>query len=44
MTMHAWTVLSLQAQETEEGPEGEGDVEGHISTISTLVNSCQIIS
>ncbi|MEU7908835.1 hypothetical protein [Actinoplanes sp. NPDC049118] len=31
MTMHAWTVLSLQEQQPEDGPEGEQDVEGHAS-------------
>ncbi|MET8154326.1 hypothetical protein ACIBSW_19910 [Actinoplanes sp. NPDC049668] len=42
MTMNARIVLSLQQQQAETGPEGEGDVEGHISTLSVLVNSCQL--
>ncbi|MEU7908834.1 hypothetical protein [Actinoplanes sp. NPDC049118] len=38
MSMNAWTVLSLQEQNTETGPEGDGDVEGHISLTSVLAN------
>ncbi|MFI7372365.1 hypothetical protein ACIBSW_19915 [Actinoplanes sp. NPDC049668] len=42
MTMHARTVLSLQEQPTESGPEGEQDVEGHAScSLMSLSASCQ---
>lgn len=40
LTSAAWTVLSLQ-----EGPDDDGtddDVAGHISTVSTLCNTCSV--
>ncbi|MEU7908836.1 hypothetical protein [Actinoplanes sp. NPDC049118] len=36
MTMHARTVLSLQQQHIENGPEGEEDVEAHAFSAFSL--------
>jgi hypothetical protein len=42
LTSAAWAVLSLQETPDDDVTDDGDDVTGHISTISTLVNSCQV--
>lgn len=42
LTSAAWAVLSLQEAPDDDGNDNDDDVTGHISTLSTLVNSCQL--
>ena len=41
LTSAAWAVLSLQEAPDDDGTDDGDDVTGHISTASTLCNSCQ---